>query len=122
MIQCNNARENIKHKEKLEELSFRLTFEYPVAGIPQHNGVVERLFAALYGGVRAMLKGADFGAAMRGTLWAECVATATVVKNLLVNMETEKSPFEMFCKKQPKHGNNLRTFGEIGVVQNYEHN
>ena len=96
-----------------------MIFEYTAAGTPQHNGIVERLFATLYGRVRAMLNGADFGTKMRGTLWAECAATATMVENLLVNKEMEKSPFQFFSKKQAKYGNNLRTFGEIGVVRNY---
>ena len=119
IIRCDNAGENLKLQEKLEELGFGVNFEYTAAGTPQHNGVVERLFATLYGQVRAMLNGADFGTAMRGTMWAECAATATMVENLLVNKETEKSPFEIFSKKRPKYGNNLRTFGEIGVVRNY---
>ena len=43
-----------------------------------------------------------------------------MVKILLDDKETERSLFVIFCKKQPKYGNNLRKFGEIGVLRDHE--
>ena len=52
----DNAGENVKLKEKLNELQYGIDFEITAAGTPQHNGVVERAFETLYGRIRATLK------------------------------------------------------------------
>ena len=57
-IQCDNARESLKLKEKLEELQYGIVFEMTAAGTPQHNSVVENAFATLYGRIRDMLNSA----------------------------------------------------------------
>ena len=47
-IHCDNAGENVKLKEMLNKVQYGIDFEMTAAGTPQHNGVVERAFTALY--------------------------------------------------------------------------
>ena len=51
-IHCDNAGENVKLKEKLDKMQYGIDFEMTAAGTPQHNGVVERAFATLYGRIQ----------------------------------------------------------------------
>ncbi len=55
VIRLENAGENTAFEEGCKNEGFGITFEYSAPGTLQHNGVVERAFATLYGGVRAMM-------------------------------------------------------------------
>ena len=56
---------------------------------------------------------------MREKLWAECAMTATLLDGILSNKVGTKSKWEKFYKKAAKFVDNLRTFGEAGVVLDY---
>ena len=117
-IRCDNAGENKKLQELLDEKEYGAKFEYTAPGTPQQNGVVERAFATLYGKVRAMLNWAGLSEEMRTGLWAECASTATKTDNLLVDEFSNKCPYEKFFNKLPKYHDKLHIFGEVGVIKN----
>ena len=119
-VRCDNAGENMKLKEKLHEMHYGVKFKITAAGTPQHNGVVERAFATMYGRVRSMLNGPRLSASLRSWLWAECATVAIQVHNLLVNKSNEKCAYEKFCKSVPKYAKHLRVFGEMGTVRAYD--
>ena len=50
-IRCDNARENKKLQELLDDKGMGIKFKYTAVDIPQQNGKVERKFATLYGKV-----------------------------------------------------------------------
>ena len=101
----------------VEELG--ITFKYTAPGTPQSNGTVEQSCATLYGQVRAMMNHAHFSHKARNDLWAACGATATKIESILVDQRNEKSPYELFYKISPGYEQNLRVFGEIGVITNH---
>ena len=115
-IRCDNAGENRKLEEKIMESELKIDFEYTPVGTPQHNGVVERAFATLYGRVRAMFNRAGIYDENRKILWAECAAVATFLDGILVENSKDKCKHEMFYGSMPIFAKKLRTFGEMGVV------
>ena len=117
-IRCDNAGENTVLEKRCAEEGLNITFEYTTPYVPQYNGVVERVYATLYGHVRAMLNDTGFDEPTRNSLWAEAANTATHLDNITVNEKTGISPYEAFFKKQPKDLGYLRTFGEKGYMVN----
>jgi len=93
-----------------------IKFEYSGPKTPQRNGRVERKFQTLFGRVRSMLNGAGLKDEVRTGIWAECASTATHYSNILVTRGSSASPYELLYKKKPSCINELRTFGEMGVV------
>ena len=55
---CDGGGENKVLPDKLVMENQSINFEFTPCDTPQFNGVVERAFATLYGGIRAMLNGA----------------------------------------------------------------
>ena len=115
-IRCDNAGENKKLEEKIIESELKIDFEYTPVGTPQHNGVVERAFATLYGRVRAMFNRAGIHDENRKILWAECASGATFLDGILVENSKDKCRHEKFYGTMPSFSKNLRVFGEMGVV------
>jgi hypothetical protein len=115
-VRMDNAGENKVLAEKLKKWHPTIKIEYVPARTPQYNAI-ERHYPTLYGRVRAMLNAAKFDKEMRGYLWAEAAATATLVDNILTKRIGEPSAAEQFNGVLPKYARHLRTFGEIGVVK-----
>ena len=93
--------------------SYTFNFEFTAPDTPQQKGKVERLFATLFGRVRAMNTNAGLDATTRTYLWAEVANTCTKLHGILVPEHKQQSPnFEFY----PSWARELRTFGEIGVV------
>ena len=63
-----------------------------------------------------MMNHARFSHTAQNDLWAECGATATKIECILVDEKGEKSPYELFYRKTPGYGRNLKVFGEMGVI------
>ena len=65
-----------------------------------------------------MLTAAGIEDELRKRLWAEAGNTAIHLANIQVVNENQKSPYELFTKKEalPKYTNNLKRFGEIGII------
>ena len=112
----DNAGENKKTFEAFIRNKFGIIPEYTARETPQHNGTVERAFAALYGRVRSLLNHAGFDPTRRARLWAEAASTATKLDNISVHDNDSKSPHELFFGYRTKYETHLRTFGEIAVM------
>ena len=54
---------------------------------------------------------------LRDGLWTECANTATSLDNIITHEPEQPSPYELFYGTPLKIVNNLRTFGEIGIVK-----
>ena len=118
-LRCDNAGENVKFKKLAEEEGLGVQFEFTAPYTPQQNGSVERSFATSFGRIRAMMNFAGLNGDLRYSLWAECANVETDICNISVSKNGDKSPYEksMF-KKSPKFIDNLRVFGEVGVLFN----
>jgi hypothetical protein len=116
-IRCDNAGENISLDSACKKEAMGINFEFTSPGTPQHNGVVERSFATLYGRVRSMMNAAKITEEKRKQLWAECASTATDIDNIVAAKET--TPYRAFYGKDPKYLNHLRVFGEYGIIKDY---
>ena len=93
-IRCDNSGENRTLQSACQQAGIQAHFEFTPPGTPQHNGVVERAFATLYGRVRAMMSTAGLTLAMRNALWTECANTATDIDNVIVS--NQESPHKAF--------------------------
>ena len=77
VIQCNNAEENVTLATTFKREGLGINFEFTAPETPQHNSVVERAFATLFGRVRAMLNKAKFPESLRKDICTKCANTAT---------------------------------------------
>jgi hypothetical protein len=119
-IRCDNASENMTMKNDPEIKSFGIMFEFSGPRAPQRNGKVERKFQTLYGRIRAMLNGAGLEGELRDKIWAEYVMNVTYLSNIISIKSSFKCPFELLYGIKPKLHNNLKIFGEVGVVTTKE--
>jgi hypothetical protein len=119
-IRCDDAGENMTMKNDPEIKSFGIKFEFSGPRTPQRNGKVERKFQTVYGRIRAMLNGAGLEGELRDKIWVECVMNVTYLSNIMSTKSSFKSPFELLYGEKPKLHNNLKMFGEFGVVTTKE--
>ena len=102
-IRCDNAGENRKLEERIDEENLGPTMEYTATGTPQQNGRAERGFATLYGRVRAMFNEAGIDGDIKNKLWAEAANMATQTNNILVKNPNMKTAYEKFTNKKPRY-------------------
>ena len=67
--------------------------------------------------MRVMFNGEGIFDFLRKKLWAECERTSTMLHNIFTTSNNEKSPYEKFYGHKWKIINELRVFGEIGIVK-----
>jgi hypothetical protein len=103
-------------KNDPEIKSFGIEFEFSGPRTPQRNVKVERKFQTLYGSIRATLNGADLEGELRDRIWAECVMNVTYLSNIISTKSSLKPPFELLYGEKPTLHDNLKIFGEVGVV------
>jgi hypothetical protein len=65
VIRCDNAGESMALATTCKREGLGINFEFTAPGTHQHNGVVERAFATLFGRVRAMMNEAKFPESFR---------------------------------------------------------
>ena len=94
-----------------------IKFEYTSRITTKHNGVVERKYQTLYNRLRATLNESTLDSKNKGKLWGECAFCVTNLENICVDEPNKKSPYEIFYGRKCKIVNDLRKFGEIGVVK-----
>ena len=117
-IRCDNSGENRSLQELVRhDHNLSVKFEFTAPYTPQQNGKIERKFATLYGKIRAMLNWARLTPHLRKRLWAQCANTATKLENIIVKNESRFTSYELFYGTNPEWAYFLRTFGEIGIVQ-----
>jgi molybdenum cofactor biosynthesis enzyme MoaA len=119
-IRLDNSGENVDMAELICAEGYNVTFEFISPGDPQYNGVVERMFATLYGMVRSMLNQAQVSLHIRRGVWAEAAKTATDMRNILVNYKSNTSAHEKFMGTKFEHLNTLHTFGEMAIVEDHQ--
>ena len=83
-IRCDNAGENSKLQEILDNKGMGIKFKYTAVDTPQQNGKVKRKFVTLYGKVRSALNAAKLKPFLCFGLWAECAKTMTKQENMIV--------------------------------------
>jgi hypothetical protein len=116
-IRCDNAGENMAMKNDPEIKSFGIKSEFLGPRTPQRNEKVERKFQTLYGSIRPMLTGANLEGELREKIWAVCVMNVTYLSNIISTKSNLKSPFELLYSEKPTLHNNIKIFGEVGVVK-----
>ena len=116
-IRCDNSGENKALQESIKT-DYELTtkFEFTAPNTPQQNGKIERKFATLYGKMRAMLNGAKLIPYFREKIWAQCAKLSTQLENIISKSNGEDSAHKKFYGNNPSWIKNLRTFGEIGIL------
>jgi hypothetical protein len=115
-IRCDDAGENMTIKNDPEIKSFGIKFEFSGPRTSQRNGKVERKFQTLHGRIQAMLNGTGLEGELRDKIWAECVMNVTYLSNIMSTKSSFKSPFEFLYDEKAKSHDNLKMFGEVGVV------
>jgi hypothetical protein len=63
-----------------------------------------------------MLNGAGLQEETRSRILAECSSTATFYSNILATRFTKRSPQDLIFGKEAHCAQNLRMFGEMGIV------
>jgi hypothetical protein len=119
-IRWDNAGENGSLEKECAKQGLGIQFEYTGQGTPQFNGRVERKFATLYSKVRAMLNGAKLPTVKRKGLWTEAARTASNLENILVWTRKPIASYNAFFEKELPGLRNMRTFGEIAIVNNHK--
>jgi hypothetical protein len=119
-IRCDNAGENGSLEKECAKQGLGIQFEYMGPGTPPFNGRVERKFVTLYSKVRAMLNGAKLPTVKRKGLWTEAARTATDLENIPVLTRKPIASYNAFFEKELPGLRNMRTFGEIAIVNDYK--
>ena len=102
IVRCDNAGENLALQRACEKEGLGVRFELTAPSTPQQNGKVEREFATLYGGMRAMLHSSNINGTFRRQLWAEVALTATELDQIHVKYGKPKNSFEKFFGPKAK--------------------
>jgi hypothetical protein len=100
-----------------EDPDLNITFEYTAPGTPQQNGKIERKFATLNGKCRAMLNAAEFNWDLRHRMWAHCASLATLLDNVLIRKDVNRSPHKLWHGEDPPWMDNLQPFATIAIVK-----
>jgi hypothetical protein len=76
-IRLENLGENMNMADAIRTDGYNVTFKFISPGSPQYNGVVECMFATLFGMVQSMLNEACVPMLLRQGIWAEAARNAT---------------------------------------------
>jgi hypothetical protein len=93
--------------------------QYTPRDSPQYNGIVERKFAWLWHGVRAVLNHAKLPQSIRGKLWPEAARYVELVSNNIITPRKKDlgSPYQRFHGKEWESLRYLKPFGTMGIVK-----
>jgi hypothetical protein len=119
-IRRDDAGENMTMKNDPEIKSFGIKFGCLGHRTPQIKGKVDRKFQTLYGRIWEMLNGAGLECKLRDKIRAECVMNVTYLSNIISTKSSLKSPYQLLYGEKPILHNNLKMFGEVGVVTTKE--
>jgi hypothetical protein len=103
---------------KICEGEYGIQLEYTAPHIPQHNGVVERMFSRDAKRALAMMISAAWTKEMQAKLWAEATKTAAILGSSLPNTRSAVPPDELFYVKPSDIYTHLIEFGRVGYVTN----
>jgi hypothetical protein len=120
-VRMDNAGENLLLEKRAQSRHWKMNinFEYTGRDTLQHNSLAETGFPALMARSRAMMWAANIPLKVRYKVIKECLVTAGYM-DALIMVELNglsKSRIEHWLGRLPPWVNNLRTFGEAGVVK-----
>ena len=115
-IRCDNAGEHVSDLKKMCEGQYNIQLEYTAPHTPQHNGVVERMFARDANRALAMMLSAGWTKFLQGKLWAEATKTAAILGNTLPNTRNQVPPDELFYSTPCTIYGSTVEYGRIGYV------
>src|SRR5688572_8218688 len=104
----DNARENKELAASAKEMGKIIEMTAP--NTPQMNAVVGGAFAVCAANGRAMMNAVHLPNNLRGTLWAECFNTASILGNLMPVGDRKALPMKMFFGKSVKFKWKLHPF------------
>jgi hypothetical protein len=123
-----NRQDNAGENKKLvtlahsQEWKLATIFENTARKTPQQNSLAENAFMVIASKMRVMMNAAQIPKSERFKLWGEAATTVTALDNLIpvtwhgiTKTRYEHAGFEI-----PKFVKYLRTFGEAGIVKNWE--
>jgi hypothetical protein len=96
--------------------SFGIKYEFLGPRTPKRNVKVDRKFQTLNRRIQAVLNRANLEGELRDKIWVECVMNVTYSSNIISTKSSFKSPFELFYGEKSILHDNLKMFGEVGVV------
>ena len=117
-IRCDNAGENLSLEKMCLSEGLGINFEFTPPHSPQYNGRLERKIATLFSRLRATMNSAGLPKSFRHKLWAECGNFVTYLENVTVHVRKGEQfvPYKLMWGTDAIGLENLRIFGEIGVV------
>jgi hypothetical protein len=118
-LRLDNSGENIAMADAIKAEGYNVTFEFISLGSPHYNGVVERMFATLFGMVRSMLNEARTPMLLCQGIWAEAARTARNMRNYMVSYKSDTSSYEKFMGAKYDHIDTLHTFGEMAIAEDH---
>jgi hypothetical protein len=118
-LRLDNSGENIAMADAIKAEGYNVTFEFISPGPSQYNGVVERMFATLFGMVRPMLNEACTPMLLCWGIWAEAARSATDMRNYLAFYKRDTSSYEKFMGAKYDRIDTLHTFGEMAIVEDH---
>ena len=89
----DNTGENVAFKKAYNQEGLGVEFEYTASVMQQEKGQVKWKFATIFNTVHAILHIGKFNTYLRTGLWTEVVNTAMLLKNNLVTLNIDISPF-----------------------------
>ena len=98
IIRCDNAGENKTLEDNCANFFEEIKFEYTSPVTPQQNGMVKP-----YSRMCALMMHTELHKNLKTGIWPECAATATKLKNIMVNPYKEKCAHEKFYGKIPDY-------------------
>ena len=99
---CDNAPEHDTFQTLAKsKLKTNKTFQFTVPHTPEDDERVERKNATLFGKVRAMLNEALLPPYLGNLLLARAASCASNIENVIVNIESDKSPHEEVYGENP---------------------
>ena len=123
-VRLDPSGENHKLAKRAQSVDWKelqpIDFEFTSRDTPQHNNLAELSFPYIAGKSRAMMGAAHVPAKVRGKVAPKAVECACKLDGLRVvtlNGKTATRDVHWYGKN-PSWANNLRTWGEAGVVKN----
>jgi hypothetical protein len=118
VTRCDNGGENKSLQDKIDTTpDFNTHFEHTAPYTPEQNVSIERKFQTFYGKTSYMLNACHLPIHLREQLWAHTAYLASLLDIILVKNHKDKSPYKSWYNKITPWSSNLRSFGEIGIIQ-----
>ncbi len=122
-IRLDLGGENIALEKRVQSVDWQglqpVEFEFTSRDTPQHNSLAELGFPNMSGKARALMGSANVPLDMRGKVAIEAIKCAVQLDGLqVIKLGSKVGTRDELCLgSNPRWSNNLRTWGEAGVVK-----